>query len=94
MVQPRKIRTIIEQERVSEWLSDNGVGALRLDDVLLGLADTICKKPEVFAREKHTGWSRIMVKGFPPDIPWLRIWFTYNEDYVYIEFIEPLDDVG
>jgi len=94
MAQQRKIRTIVEQERVTEWLSEFGVAALRLDDVILGLIDTICKKPEVFAREKHTGWSRIMVKGFRPDIPWLRIWFTYDEDNVYIEYIEPLDDLG
>lgn len=94
MTQPRKIRTIVEQERVSEWLNDCGVGALRLDDVVLGLTETICKKPEAFACEKHTGWSRVIVKGFPPDIPFLRIWFTYDNDNVYIEYIEPLDDLG
>lgn len=94
MPQQRKIRGIFEQERVTEQLNDFGVSALRVDDVLRGLIDTICVKPEIFAREPITGWSRIIVKGFPPDIPFLRIWFTYDENDVYLECIEPLDDLG
>jgi hypothetical protein len=93
-MKPPKIRGIFEQERVTEQLLDFGVSGLRIDDVLGGLTDTICRKPEVFAREPQTGWSRIIVKGFPPDIPFLRIWFTYNEEDVFLEYIEPLDDLG
>ena len=92
--QPHKIRTIVEQERVSEELVNFGVSPLKVDDVLLGLGDTIARKPEVFARESDTGWSRIIIKGFPPDIPFLRVWFTYDESSVFIEYIEPLDDLG
>ena len=69
MTPPRKIRTIIAEERVTETLMRLGVAALRVDDVLGGLTDTICVRPEVFAREPETGWSRIILKEFPPDIP-------------------------
>lgn len=94
MAKPPKIRTIVEQERVSEQLEEFGVSSLKIDDVLAGLSETIARKPEVFAREPETGWSRILIKAFPPDIPFLRVWFTYDEDTVYIEYIEPLDDLG
>jgi hypothetical protein len=94
MAKPPKIRGIFEQERVTEQLLDFGVSGNRIDEVVGGLADTICRNPEIFAREPHTGWSRIIVKAFPPDIPFLRIWFTYNEDDVFIEYIEALDDLG
>ena len=89
-----KIRTIIEQERVSEQLLEFGVSAQKIDDVMDGLGETIARRPEVFAHEPETGWSRIIIKGFPPDIPFLRVWFTYDDDNVYIEYIEPLDDLG
>jgi hypothetical protein len=94
MSNPPKIRTIVEQERVSDQLMGFGVASLRVDDVLGGLTETICVRPEVFAQEPHTQWSRIIVKAFPPDIPFLRIWFTYDAETVYIEYIEPLDDLG
>jgi hypothetical protein len=75
-------------------LLDLGVSAIRIDDIWGGLGDTIARKPEIFAREPETGWSRVIIKGFPPDIPLLRVWFTYDDDHVYIQYIEPLDDFG
>ena len=46
----------------------------------------------MFAREPHTGWSRVIVKAFPPDIPSMRIWFTYDDDKIYIEHVEALEE--
>ena len=43
-------------------------------------------------REERTGWSRIIVKEFPPDIPAIRIWFTYDDDKVYIEGVDLLSE--
>src|SRR5689334_15605825 len=94
MAEPPRIRTIVEQERVTELLLEFGVSSLKVDDVMKGLDNTIARKPEIFAREPETGWSRIIIKGFPPDVPFLRVWFTYDENAVYIEWIEPLDDLG
>jgi hypothetical protein len=85
------IREIVEQERIEQMLEDLGVSQLKLADLLEGLTDTIGKRPEVFEREQHTGWSRIIVKAFPPEIPLMRIWFTYDPDHVFIEAIEKLD---
>ena len=94
VAKPPKIREIVEEERVTEQLQEFGVSAHRIDNVIAGLADTVCRKPEVFAREEHTGWSRTIVKAIPPDVPFLRIWFTYDDDYVYVQYIEPLDELG
>jgi hypothetical protein len=85
------IREIVNQERVGELFVNLGISVRKLDDVLGGLSNTICKRPQVFEREKYTGWSRILTKPFPPDVPSLRIWFTYDDDHVYIECIEALE---
>ena len=85
------IREIVEQERLQEILLHIGVSAAKLDDVTLGLTNTICKHPERFNREPHTGWSRIVLKSFPPDIPATAIWFTFDEDHVYIEAVELIE---
>jgi len=85
------IRDIVEQERLGEILSGLGVSSLKLDDIIGGLGNTICRHPELFARETYTGWSRIIVKAFPPEVPLMRIWFTFDDDYVYIEHVELLE---
>lgn len=84
------IRQIVEEERLQEMLSGLGLSALKLDDVTRGLTNTIGKHPERFERESYTGWSTIVTKEFPPDIPVMRIWFTYDEDNVYIQVVELL----
>lgn len=86
------VRQIVEQERLEEILSSLGLSALKLDSVLRGLADTVCRRPELFAREPYTGWSRVIVKAFPPDIPALRVWFTFDEQNIYIECVESMED--
>jgi hypothetical protein len=86
------IRGIFEQERLAEVLSKLGISALKLDSVLEGFSNTVCRRPELFEREPYTGSSRVIVKAFPPDIPPMRIWFTYDDDNVYIEHVEPMQD--
>jgi hypothetical protein len=84
------IREIVQQERLSQILESLGVSVRKLDDIISGLSATIARKPEKFAREPHTGWSRIVVKGFPPEIPRLAIWFTYDADHIYIKHVQSL----
>lgn len=86
------IREIVEQERLSQVLLDLGLSALKLDSILEGLTNTICRKPEKFAREPQTGWSRVVTKSFPPDIPAVQIWFTYDDDKIYIECVELIEE--
>jgi hypothetical protein len=69
-----------------------GCSMMKLDDVIAGFVENICKHPERLAKEPHTGWSRVLVKAFPPDIPPMRIWFTYDDDNIYIEHIEALGE--
>jgi hypothetical protein len=86
------IRQIVQQARLKQILTEFGVSAQKLDDLTGGLSLTIGMRPEVFAREPHTGWSRVIVKAFPPEIPSMRIWFTYDDDNIYIEHIEALEE--
>lgn len=86
------IRQIVEQERLTEMLSSIGVSAIKLDDVISGFAFIVGRRPEVFPREPQTGWSRAVVKWFPPDVPRMQIWFTYDDDNVYIEHVERLEE--
>jgi hypothetical protein len=32
------------------------------------------------------------MKAFPPDIPLARIWFTYDDDCIYIQHVELLEE--
>jgi hypothetical protein len=86
------IRQIVEQERLAEILAGLGVSAMKLDDVIGGFAFIVGRRPEVFPKESQTGWSRAIVKWFPTDVPHMRIWFTYDEDNVYIEHVELLEE--
>ena len=86
------IRDLVQQDRLQEILTCLGVSAHKLDKITEGLSSTIAVRPEVFAREPFTGWSRIIVKEFPPDIPSMRIWFTYDDDHIYIEHVEALEE--
>jgi hypothetical protein len=90
-VHPR-IRNIVQQERLRQILSNLGFSHLKLDDVIAGFSENVGKRPERIAREPHTGWSRVIVKAFPPDIPRTRIWFTYDDHNLYIEHIEALEE--
>jgi hypothetical protein len=86
------IREIVEQERLAEILSRLGVSARKLDDIIGGFSFLVGRRPDIFAQESETGWSRIVMNAFPPDIPLIRIWFTYDDDHVYIEHVELLEE--
>jgi len=92
MKQPPKMRCIADQEALVSELSRCGVSSRKLNDVTKGLTDTICVSPEVFQREERTGWSRIIIKEFLPHIPAIRIWFTFDENKVYIEGVDLLSE--
>ena len=86
------IREIVQEERLSEILSGFGVSARKLDDLIGGFSFLVGTRPDIFAREPETGWSRIVMKAFPPDIPLIRIWFTYSDDHIYIQHVELLEE--
>ena len=57
-----------------------------------GLTDTICVRPEIFQHEEGSGWSCVLIKEFPPDIPAIRIWFTFDDTNVYVEGVDLLSE--
>lgn len=86
------LRDIVPRERLHEILSGLGFSATKLDDVMAGFVENIGKHPERLGKEPHTGWSRVIVKAFPPDIPRTRIWFTYDDNCIYVEHVELLEE--
>ena len=88
---PRK-RKIKLEEKLSKELARCGVSAAKLPDLMAGLGSTICARPERFRLDDSSGWSRILTKEFPPDIPPIRIWFTFDDEYVYIQGVELLSE--
>jgi len=89
---PPKLREVVEPNQLKDELLRCGVSAKRLDDVASGLIFSIARNPERFQREEKSGWSRIMVNPFVPDIPSIRIWFTFDEEKIYIERVDLLSE--
>lgn len=87
---PPKIREVVECDELKKELRRCGVSARKLDDLTEGLIFSLATRPEVFRREDNSGWSRIMVTEFPPDIPAIRIWFTFDAEKVYMERVDLL----
>jgi hypothetical protein len=87
-----RFREVVQQERLQEILSALGFSAVKLDDVIAGFIQSVGQHPERLEKEPYTGWSRVLVKSFPPDIPRTRIWFTYDDEHIYIEHVELLED--
>ncbi len=56
-----------------------------------GLGLSIATTPETFRNDDATGWSRIMLDE-RPGIPAIRIWFTYDDEKVYIERVDLLSE--
>jgi hypothetical protein len=58
----------------------------RLDEVLDGVTWVLARRPESFSQ--IPGTDVYMAKTDPFGIPALYIWFTFDEDHVYLESIE------
>lgn len=89
---PPKIREVVEPDQLKGELRRCGISHKRLDDVMEGLIFSLATRPERLRRDDPTGWSRIMIREAPPDIPAIRVWFTYDDDRVNIERVDLLSE--
>jgi hypothetical protein len=89
---PPKIREVVEPEQLKEELLRCKVSPKRLDDLMEGLIFSLATRPERLRRDDPTGWSRIMIREASPDIPAIRVWFTYDDDKVNIERVDLLSE--
>ncbi|MGA3045550.1 MAG: hypothetical protein ABSD67_02950 [Terracidiphilus sp.] len=86
------MRTIRWEHVTQEQIAAIGCGFKRFDDMFLYLEVALCTHPHVFERIEGTKLSVCFTNDFCgesfPDIPHLRIFFYYDQNYIYIVAID------
>jgi len=82
-----KARTLREEKQFAEEKAKLKHSAKRLDEVLSGLSWTLARRPDSFPNVP--GLKLYLAKTDPfPGTPALFVWFTFDEDMVYLLSIE------
>jgi hypothetical protein len=81
--QPRIPREIVESETFANQRSRAVASPRRLDDLIDGLLFTIARIPEDFP-----GIGGVSLARYVGPLDRLRIWFTYDDDFVTLQGIE------
>lgn len=61
-----------------------GLSAREFDEALEAIEYMVCRLPELFTRIRDSGYSVADYDGNPP----LRVYFTYDDQFVYLVDIE------
>jgi hypothetical protein len=77
------MRTILQEDRVTEQLESLKVDYERLDEAFLWVNAALCKSPQIFPVIPGTLISRIRLRDFP-GVPNLCIFFRYDDNTVYL----------
>ncbi len=86
-----KARSIIEEKSFSEEKERISRSAKRIDEIIFGVTWAISRKPESFPQV--SGLDLYLAKTDPvPNSPALNIWFTFDNQYVHLLFIEIAND--
>ena len=83
------LRTIIEDESFGKAFGKLKVSYKRLDEVLVGVTLALVQSPEHCPVVPGTVLSIVKTREFP-DIPPLRIFFTYDEKEVHLRHVEQI----
>lgn len=78
-----KRRTIREEDEYKAAIGVFRVNYRRLDEAILGVSDVLCLHPELYPSLPGYRLHRIRISKFP-GVPELSIYFTYDDDYVYL----------
>jgi hypothetical protein len=78
-----KRRCIREEQEYADAMRSLRVSYRRLDEFIGDIADVLCVHPERYPSLQGYRLHRIRVSEFP-GIPELSIYFTYDDDYVYL----------
>jgi len=84
---PADFREIIEQQQFKEDKRKLRHSAKRLDEILDGVTWTLTRLPECYPNIPETDVYLAKTDAFS-DVPALYVWFTFDENYVYLEGIE------
>ena len=77
------MRTIREEPEYSQSIESLRINYRRLDEALGRMAEAICNHPEKFPAYLGFRLHRIKLVDYP-GVPNLSIFFTYDDDYVYL----------
>jgi hypothetical protein len=85
---PADLREVVEQPRFRDEKKKLKPSAKRLDEVLDGVIWTLARSPESYAN--IPGTKLYLAKTESADgVTGLFIWFTFNDNQVFLESIEP-----
>jgi hypothetical protein len=88
-----KARTIRESSGFTQQKQRVEPNARRLDDQLRSVTWALARKPELFPKVGRTKLHCIKTDPWP-DAPRLRIYYTFDDDFVdllWVEIAEPTD---
>lgn len=77
------MRSIREEIEYAGAITTLRISYRRLDEALGQVADALCKRPETFPSYPGYRLHRIRLLNFP-GVPELSIFFTYDDNYVYL----------
>ncbi len=85
------IRTVRQENKFDEQVTNLGITCERIDDVLSGVFFALARQPEAFSRVPGTElW--IIKTSVHPGAPSLRIVYTFNEMEVHLLMVEFCED--
>jgi len=79
----QKMRDIREEDEYKDAIKSLRISYQRLDEALLGISEVLCTHPEKFPSLRGYRLHRVRLSAFP-GIPELSIYFTYDDDCVYL----------
>lgn len=84
----RSIREEVEYAKAIEALR---VDYRRLDEAIRQMSSALCVHPEMFPKLPGYRVHCIHLDGYP-GVPELSIFFTYDDDYVYLMSVDQIPD--
>lgn len=86
------MRTICQEDRVTQQLARLKIDYARFDDAFLGVNEALCNKPELFPQAAGTKLRRLKLNPFSVSgVPELSIFFHYDDDHVYLVSAELIE---
>jgi hypothetical protein len=86
------VRTIRWEHVTHEQIKAIGCGFEKFDDMMPYIEGTLCEHPEFFAVIEGTKLRVCFTNDFCgesfPDIPTLRLFFYYDQHYIYIVAVD------
>jgi hypothetical protein len=82
-------RTLVEEPTFKQQVADLRLSVARLDECLKGLGWLLARAPELFPLVPDTKLRRAKLRNYAPGVV-LDVWFSFDEQNVFLHAIEPL----